>query len=250
MKQFVVTPSMGKRLIGKATARHPAVRAAVEKGTLVIVAGTTNGYVAEEVLEATGQADGFSRMGFRRGIIAPPGFDTRSIPAEFTGDVILVDGKRVDGKEIYDVVGDLQAGDVVVKGANAVNLCRRRAGVLIGHRESGTIGAALPAIVGRRVKLLIPVGLEKRVTADIADIADRLNAPGAKGPGLMPLPGEILTELDAVEILTGAKAELLAGGGTHGAEGAVRLGVGGRAEDVKAAAKLLKSLAGEPLCLA
>lgn len=250
MKQFVVTPSMGKRLIGKATARHPAVRAVLKKGTLVIVAGTTNGYVAEEVLEATGRADGFSRTGFRRGMVAPPGFDARSISAQFSGDVILVDGKRIEGKEIFDVVGDLRAGDVVVKGANAVNLCRRRAGVLIGHPESGTIGAALPVIVGRRVKLLIPVGLEKRVTADIADIADRLNAPDAEGPRLMPLPGEILTELDAVEMLTGAKAELLAGGGVYGAEGAVRLGVGGRGEDVEAAAELLKSLAGEPPCLA
>ena len=46
MKQFVITPAAGKRLIGKAIAKHAAVAAAIKKGTVVIVAGTTNGYVA------------------------------------------------------------------------------------------------------------------------------------------------------------------------------------------------------------
>ena len=52
MKQFVITPAAGKRLIGKAIARHAAVAKAIKKGTVVIVAGTTNGYVAEEILSA------------------------------------------------------------------------------------------------------------------------------------------------------------------------------------------------------
>jgi hypothetical protein len=51
LKQFVVTPSAGKRLIAKALASHPAVSDALKNGTVVIVAGTTNGYVAEEVLK-------------------------------------------------------------------------------------------------------------------------------------------------------------------------------------------------------
>ena len=46
MKQFVITPAAGKRLIGKAIARHDAVTKALKKNTVVIVAGTTNGYVA------------------------------------------------------------------------------------------------------------------------------------------------------------------------------------------------------------
>ncbi|MBL7133623.1 MAG: hypothetical protein ISS78_05950, partial [Phycisphaerae bacterium] len=90
MKQFVVTPAMGKRLIGKAVAAHPAVQAVLKKGTLVIVAGTTNGYVAEEILAATNQGEGFSRRGFRRGMVTPPGRQGPKI--DFPGDVVLVDG--------------------------------------------------------------------------------------------------------------------------------------------------------------
>jgi hypothetical protein len=54
MKQFVVTPSAGKRLIAKAIAQHPDVKGALKQGTVVIIAGTTNGYVAEEIFSALG----------------------------------------------------------------------------------------------------------------------------------------------------------------------------------------------------
>jgi len=73
MRQFTVTTAMGKRLIGKGMAQHPDIEAVLEKGTLVIIAGTTNGYVAEEILTSLGQAEGFSREGFRRGMTVAPG---------------------------------------------------------------------------------------------------------------------------------------------------------------------------------
>ena len=53
MKQFLLTSSAGKRLIAKTLANHPAIKKAVKNGTLVIVAGTTNGYVAEEIFKLT-----------------------------------------------------------------------------------------------------------------------------------------------------------------------------------------------------
>ena len=225
---------MGKRLIGKAMARHPAVVAAMAKGTLVIIAGTTNGYVAEEVLGAAG-AGGFSRRGFRRGLVVPPDFNAAGVQAELSGDVVLVDGRWQEGKQIFDVGADLKAGDVVLKGANAVNLCEGHAAVYIGHPTGGTIGAALPAVIGRRARLIVPVGLEKRITCNISDLVNALNAPGTEGPRMMQLPGEVFTELEAIELLTGASARLLAGGGIYGAEGCVWLGAEGDAEQLRAA---------------
>jgi len=46
MKQFVITPAAGKSLIGKGMAMHPEIIKVLKTGTLVIIAGTTNGYVA------------------------------------------------------------------------------------------------------------------------------------------------------------------------------------------------------------
>ena len=250
IKQFVITPSIGKRLIAKALAVHPAVRAAIDKGRLVIVAGTTNGYIAEEILASTGKVEGFSRTGFRRGTVVPPGFDASKTAAPFPGDVVLIDGRWQKGKTIFDVAEGLGAGDVILKGANALDLAGRKAAVYIGHPACGTAGAVIPAVVGRRARLIIPVGLEKRVCEDIADLAAWINSPQADGPRLLPLPGEVFTELDAVELLTGASARLLAGGGIHGAEGCVFIGVAGESQQLRSAEELLGSLAGEPPCQA
>ena len=245
MKQFCVTTSMGKRFIGKALVLHPDIQSVLQNGTLVVIAGTTNGYVAEEILKSLGQAQGFSRQGFRRGLTVPPG--ARAARFDFPGDVVIRDGKWQKGKTVYDVADDLKAGDVVLKGANAFD-SRGQAAVQIGHSKGGTIMAALAAVVGRRVRLIVPVGLEKRVLEDVNVLAQRCNAPGAKGPRLLPLAGEIFTELNAVKLMTGAEAFLVAAGGIYGAEGAAWLGVTGTEGQVQAAAELIASVADEPPC--
>ena len=245
MKQFCVTTAMGKRLIGKAMVWHSEIKRVLKSGTLVIIAGTTNGYVAEEVLKSLGQDEGFSRVGFRRGVTVAPG--AKAIKADFPGDVVIVDGRWQRGKTVVDVAGDLKGGDVVLKGANAFDP-RGQAAVQIGHPQGGTILAALPAVIGRRVRLIIPVGLEKRVIDEMGVLVQRCNAPGSSGPRLMPLPGQIFTELDALRLLTGAEPLLLAAGGIHGAEGSLWLGIDGTGEQIQAAAALIKSVAGEPPC--
>jgi hypothetical protein len=250
MKQFVLSPAAGKRLIAKALVAHPAIQAALESGTIAIIAGTTNGYVAEEILVSIGQTEDFSRTRFFRGITLPPWRLTTEIgmlpdQSGFPGDVIVVKGVWQKGKTIFDVVDDFKEGDVILKGANALDLAHRQAAIFIGHPKAGTIGAALQAVVGRRVRLILPVGLEKRVFGDLTELAVRLNAPGAKGPRLLPVPGVVFTEIDAIKLLTCAEAELVAGGGVCGAEGSVWLAVSGSEEQMEAAEKLLKAVAGE-----
>ncbi len=250
MKQFVLTPAAGKRLIGKGMVKHDAVVKALKKNTIVIVAGTTNGYVAEEILKKIGQVKAFKRDHFYRGIILPPSRPTTSTgrsydESKFPGDVVIRNGVYEKGKTIFDVVDDLREGDVILKGANAVDLIQRRAAILIGDRKAGTIGASLPAVVGRRVKLIVPVGLEKRIYENIDELAIKMNAPGAHGPRFMPVPGEIFTEIDAIKVHTGASASLVAAGGVCGAEGSIWFIVTGTPAQEKAAASLIKAVANE-----
>jgi hypothetical protein len=251
MRAFVVTPAAGKRLIGKALAVHPAVESALNDGTIVIIAGTTNGYVAEELLARIGSASGFSRARFFRGLSLPPGHSSPVGPppateGEFPGDVVLVKGVWEKGKTIFDVVERLQEGDLVLKGANALDLARGRAGVFVAHPKAGTIGAAVQAVVGRRVRLLVPVGLEKRIDGDLDSIAAALNAPGSQGPRLFPMPGEVFTEIDAISLLTGASAKLVGAGGACGAEGCSWIGIEGTGPVVAAAEKWIHSVMSEP----
>ncbi len=249
LKQFIVTPSMGKRLIARAMVRHPAVQAAVADGTLAIVAGTTNGYVAEEILTGLGQGEGFTRKGFRRGAIVPADFGGLANTPPAT-DVIISDGRWQQGKTIFDVADSLGAGDVILKGGNALDVQRRRAGVYIGHPQCGTAGAAIRAGAGRRATMIVPIGLEKRVPGDLNELADKVNSPDASGPRLLVLPGRAFCELDAIELLAGAAADIVAAGGVHGAEGCVCLAVAGDNAQLAAAAELLDSLASEPPCQA
>lgn len=251
MRQFVLTPAAGKRLIARAIAHHPAIETAIRSGTVAIVAGTTNGYVAEEILKRIGQADGFSRRRFFRGLVLPPWQRTTGsgrLPDEsgFPGDVIIKRGVWLEGRTIYDALDDLQEGDVILKGANALDMQRRMAAILIGDSKGGTIVSALQAVVGRRVRLILPVGLERRVSTDLIELARRLNAPGVHGPRLLPVPGEVFTEIDAIGLLTGASAELVAAGGVGGAEGTVRLLLWGGEESAGKAERLMEEVAGEP----
>ncbi len=251
MKKFVVTPAAGKRLIAKALAADPSVMDAAKTGTLVIIAGTTNGYVAQEVLASLGQAEGFSPRLFFRGITLPsskPDAETGRLSGEtaFPGDVVITNGVWQKGRTILDVVDDLNKGDVILKGANALDLSNRRAGILIGHPKAGTIGAALPAVLGRKVRLILPVGLEKRVTGDLDKIAGKMNRPDTVGPRFWPVVGEVITELEAINMLTGAAAELVSAGGVGGAEGSAWLLVDGDERQLAAASDLIRSIQNEP----
>jgi len=249
MRLHLLTPEAGKRLIGRAMAAHPAVLSALSSGTVAIIAGTTNGYAAESILKSISQAEGFSRERFFRGVVLPPWQETTAegrLPDEsgFPGDVIIVNGVWQRGRTIFDVVDDLQEGDVILKGANALDLERRRAAVLIGHPRGGTTIAAMQAVVGRRVRLVLPVGLEKRVCGDLMDLAGRLNAPGNSGYRLFPVLGEVITEIEAIRLLAGARAEMVAAGGVGGAEGAVWLALSGSEEQTAAAKMLLNEVCG------
>ncbi len=252
MKQYLITPAAGKRLIAKALAQDNSVNKALKSGTIVIIAGTTNGYIAEEILSKIGQNNEFSAKRFFRGIVLPPSkprtsdgrlYDNKGFP----GDIIIRHGKWQKGKTIFDVVDDLKEGDVIFKGANLLDLSRNQVGIFIGHPHGGTIVAALQAHVGRRVKLILPIGLEKRVDCDVNKIANKLNQPGISGPRILPVTGDIFTEIDAIKTLTGADAELVAAGGVAGAEGSVWLLVSGNDEEIRSADDLINSVSKEPL---
>jgi hypothetical protein len=250
MKQLLITPSAGKRLIAKALANHPQIQNAAKNGTLVIIAGTTNGYLAEELFLSLG-ISGFSRSRFFRGLTMPPNAPVTkegrlADESMFPGDAVIIKGMWQKGKTVGDIVDSLQEGDVIVKGANALDMEHKQAALLIGHPKAGTVGLTLPAVAGRRVKLFIAVGLEKRVNCDLTAVAVKLNEPEVGGYRLLPVPGEIFTEIEALRMLCGVNCELFAAGGVNGAEGGVWLLASGTKEQEEKAAATVASVASEP----
>jgi len=98
------------------------------------------------------------------------------------------------------------------------------------------------------VKLIVPVGLEKRVDGDLHELAALVNDHACRGPRLLVLPGEVFTELEAMEQLSGCRCRLVAGGGVHGAEGCVFILAQGTQQQLLAAKALVDSLGPQPPC--
>ncbi|MBR3503490.1 MAG: hypothetical protein IKO07_04485 [Clostridia bacterium] len=240
-RQYLLTVEEGKKLISRAVAAMEWVREAAREHTLVIVAGTTNGYLAEIMLDQLGERGDFTRVGFRRGANTPPGVKAETGPFANT-DVVIRRGEWLRGKTVYDVAEELGPGDVIVKGANALQPDGKAAAVQIGHPQGGTIVPILRAVERGHARLVIPVGLEKRVSDSVEALAALLEAHGTPGPKLRPVTGDIVTEVEAFKALTGARAVLVAAGGVAGAEGGCTFALIGGEEELARAAALVKDL--------
>ena len=238
----ILTVAESKRLIAKAVAQMPIVKNALANGMVIIIKGTTNAYVAEEI---TGQK--IERAEFVTGRITGQG--AKLLPKGKTIPPIILEKGKVVDIPLADAAKKLKAGDVVIKGANALDYKNRLAAVNIVDPAGGTTGITMPFIVARKAYLVIPVGLEKLVAGDIVDLTLKMREPVESLnmiPSMWLLTGEIVTELEAIKILTGATAFQSSAGGVGGAEGGVWLVFRGTRDQVERAMELAKSVKGEP----
>ena len=220
--QFLLTPAAGKRLIARGIAAREDVQRALWGGRVLVIAGTTNVFVANELLRALGEEAAATPMNFHRGVVTAPG--AKMAKEEFLGDLLVDHGKARFVDALPEICAELGRGDVIMKGANAVHLASGTAGVLIGNpKAGGTIHEASGAVYARRAKLILPVGVEKRVERPVAELERLVNDPEAEGLRLTQAPGEAFTEIDALRVLCGCDAEIVASGGVNGAEGCVYL---------------------------
>jgi hypothetical protein len=265
----VLTPSESKRLIAKAVALLPEVKKALQSGRMIISEGTTNAYVVEEIFGTP-----TPREVYACGVIAHGGMS--AVPTELrTMPYLLYCGKPMDtrppeqqsvkGKitaesdwahpkenwELHaELIKEFQRDDVLIKGATAVDPWGK-AGVFVAEGDGGSIGRDLPVIVARGSQLIVPVGLEKLIPSvdEATKTCGSLRFKNSMGfcPGVMPLiNGKVVTEVQALKILTGVTAIHVASGGVGGSEGAVVLNLGGKEKEVDQAFELVKSIKGEP----
>ncbi|MFH1086233.1 MAG: hypothetical protein V1772_10780 [Chloroflexota bacterium] len=241
--EIVLTVSESKRLIAKGVAALDWVQARLRQGIVVVSTGSTNGYVYEEL---TGQT--IDKRAYLTGRTLPakgaPRWNMARIP-----DMVFVNGAPEPAMDRYNVLERMQPGDVFIKGANALNYREGIAGVTIGSPTGGTLGALMGPLYGKKLRLLIPVGLEKEVPYDILEASALLAEPDERlgaVHALWPVQGEIFTEIEAFHTLCGVEAAPVAAGGLAGAEGALRWLLIGEADDVRRAATLVESIQGEP----
>ena len=240
MKAHVaLTVAESKRLIAKGVAAMGIVKKALSEGIVSIAKGTTNGRVVEEIL-----GEKIDRSSYVTGNVRPSkgGRGDVKLSASLP-DVVLKQGKRVEGLTSVESVAQMKQGDVFIKGCNALNYQQKLGGMLVGHTTGGTIGGTLGTVVARKIHLVLPVGLEKSVYADINEISKKVREDDEytrNAPTLMPVSGIIVTEIEALEVLTGVKALQVAAGGVAGAEGSVSLLIEGEKSQVEEALKIIE----------
>lgn len=246
-QSVVLTVAESKRLIAKGVAADPRVTMAMEDGWVAVCKGTTNAYVLEELL-----GHDIEKGKYVLGNVVPTG--NAEAKKAFKGsipEIIFHDGEPVVGMTVAEAVNEMGVGDVVIKGANAIDYQQGLAGLLIGHPAGGTLGAILGAVYGRGLELIVPVGLEKQVATGLS--TDPLTRPAWMGrndiPRLWVFPASLFTEIEAIQTVVeigDITIRQIGAGGVCGAEGAVWLMISGFEEDLAPVAEVIAQVQGEP----
>lgn len=245
-----LTPSESKRLIGKAVASHPLVQKACKEGNILVSSGTTTGFFLEELLQEKLELNHFPCGVVAEGVLCTTPDDRITPYFIRKGKVVRLQPAQPGLNTPYAAIDELGAGDVYVKGANAID-ADGMAGYLLANPLGGNVVATMTKIAAQGVHFIIPAGLEKMIPS-VVDASRHMHGiyeyryTFGRGCGYLCVPnGIIITEITALLQLTGVKATHVASGGFGGSEGAVTLVIDGTEAQELAAIKLLQSVKGE-----
>ena len=243
-------PHESKRLIAKAVVELPIMQHALAHGRIIVSMGTTNAFIAEELL-----GEPVSKYNYAAGYVGNElentDEDERILPYMwYKGQVV-----HVPTEEIYaqgPTRGQLMQfghGDVFIKGANAVDPYGNAA-VLTGNNTGGTCGGHMGVLWARGAHVVVPVGLEKLIPSVVQASRkcgiERLAYATGQKVGLWPIVnGVVITEIQALQVLCGVKATHVASGGIGGGEGSVILVVEGTDDQVARTFDFIKTIKGE-----
>ncbi len=243
MKASVVLNSTAaKRLIAQGVAAHPLVVDAISGGTIVVTLGTTNGYVASELLGSP-----IDQGAFAAGLID----DRWNINSRLgeASDLVLKNGTQIPFDE-ETVLSGLTIGDVIIKGGNALDPFGA-VGVLLAAATGGTVGRYVPTAIARGVDIVIPISVAKSIHTSIADLALELGSCKLKLSmglpcGMYPLTGHVVTEIEALALLFGVRTTHVCSNGIGSGRGSVSLLIEGEVEHVRAAFERVEQLSELP----
>ncbi len=241
----ILNPAQSRRLVAKGAVASPIVQNAYKNGMVIIARGITNAYVSEEffnisIENKTNQTAGFIGGGATNSTNTSP-------PCTWH---VIEKGKILEGADSNVEVTRFKKGDVVIKGANAIDHTGLT-GTYASSLKTGTMGAMWPYVTSRGAEFIVPVSLEKLVPCVMT--ASR-NTGVYHFDYSMGLPAKIvilpdakaITEIEAMAILFGVRAYHVGSGGVAGSEGSVHLTLEGDRDKVEAAFELVKSLKEEP----
>ncbi len=243
---FTLIPAESRRLIAKAVVETEEIKRAKKNAYILLFGGTSNGYVAQELLGYDEQPQKFTAGTSTQRVLC-----VTDKSQGYPFPIVLHKGERVD-KTLAEAMDDYHRDTVIIKGGNAVDP-EGNVGVIAAGSSGGTVGATWGTAIAQGLKYIYPVGLEKM----IASVQEASGWAGAKTLdysmgadfGLFFMPkesGVLVTEIEALKILAGVEAKHIASGGIGQSAGAVVLIAQGEEAAVKRAIGIVESVKGEP----
>jgi len=237
----VLTHSECKRLIARGIVKHPDIEHALKDNKIFVARGSTTAYVLEELLRepiekslyVAGQVTGDKEKLYRLG----------SLKGERRLKEVVVDkGKKREIDDIKAEIKEFMPGDVMIKGGNTLGN-DGITGVYIAHPEGGTIGAILPHAIARGIPIIVPISLSRLIDDSVWELSQILGNEVIDSEycmglsiGLMPIPGEVFTELEAFDVLyPDIHVFHIGSSGVGDGEGTLHFLLVGEDEDVKKA---------------
>ncbi|MBG0763957.1 MAG: AroM family protein [Tissierellales bacterium] len=241
--QITFTVEESKKLISLGTIEHELVKKALSSHKVLLKGGTTVSRIAEELIGIPLRISG--RIA-ERGTVA-------AIEDNDEPHSVLIEGKNYTNIDLcfLDSVKSLNSEDVIISSANLFD-SYGNAAIMAGSEGGGSVGLSLGAWYTEGAKIIIPIGIEKLVPGNINEIIKNTSRKGKSfsygmAVGLFPLQGELITEIEALNILTGVKSFPVGAGGLGIAQGSVTLEIHGTSEQIKKTVEIVKRIKSQNL---
>jgi hypothetical protein len=238
---FSLSVAESKRLIAKGITVHPLVRQKLKSGMIIITRGSTNTYIAEELVQL--QAP---RGKFVTGNISN---DTINMGDDKISEIVIIDGRQTE-MPFKEALAALNIDDIIFKGGNLLNCERKQVAVTVGAADGGTTARIQPYSAKGPARLIVPIGLEKEVWGDLNDyvkiLTSDIKREGIVQSLVLHENAEIFTEIEAIKLFGDVKIIPFAAGGIAGSEGSISLVICGKPEEVKKVMAVITEIKGEP----
>lgn len=245
--QITLTVPEGKEIIAEAILVLPEVKKALKKGHVLLKGGTTISALSEKLVGKSLWICGrITPKGTKEGI-APAG---SSKVTSATHCLLFTNGKAedVDSVIITEKALRLKKDDVFIISPNAFD-AYGWAAMMAGFPFGGPVGGAVTGLGAQGVITIIAAGQEKFIPGTIMEAVKAagktaIDISFGLPVGLIPFTGKIISEKEAIEILSEVKATIIGKGGILGAEGSVTLVVEGNRDEVEKIVEIVKSIKG------
>ena len=236
--QISLTVEEGKELITLGILEHPKFLNSLEKGRILFKGGTTVSKITEKLLNVPLRISG--RITSRGTVSGNKILNTPHSILLYKGEWENID------ETISDKVHGFSEDDLIVCGANAFDY-KGRAALMAGSPGGGNVGKSISSWYSEGASILIPVGTEKMIPGDLDEVVKKSTRTGKSlswgmAVGLIPIYGEIFTEVEAIKTLADVDCFVIASGGLGDAQASVTLEILGSREEISRISHILKDI--------